>query len=124
MCKIPLVEAREHLDNMRVVDVFASLVSSSLLEDKEKLQNYINLTNKIHHAEKHFGIDDYKHRVNLLKEKEQYHSPYNAVFYYKHIISQEMKDSNKVIWDELKEEIKDIEDKIEYLSEHIYIKVE
>jgi len=123
MSKISLKEAYNLLEALELKDVFASLVSNNILEDKSKLQTCINLTNKIYSAEIHFGINNYKHLINLLEKKEEYYRPCNAVFYYKHMISQEMKDSNEDIWNEIKEDITEIESKIDQISEHIFIEV-
>jgi len=123
MSKISLKEAQELIDTIVISDVFSSLVSDTLLEDKGKLQTYINLKHKIYTAEKHFGLDDFRSIINILETKAQYHKPETVVFYYKHSISQEIKDSNKDIWDDIMQDIAKVECEIARMSEHIFIEV-
>ena len=123
MSKISLTKAKDVLKEIEIKDVFASLISNKLIEDEIILQTYINLTNKIHRAEKSFEIDNIKHNISLLSEKEKYYRPSNSVFYYKDAISLEVKDSNRDIWNELKNDISKLEDTMEHLSDHIFIEV-
>lgn len=121
MNKISLVEAKERLRTIQLTDVFASLVSGNLLEDKAELQTYVNLTNKIYNAEQHFNLTDINHQIELLKIKEQYYQPCKVILYYKEGITEEIKDSNRDIWNDIKLDIANLEDKLEEISEHIYI---
>lgn len=124
MSKISLTEAKELLKEITLVDVFASLVSNDILEDIIKLQTCVNLTHKIYKAEQHFNINDIVHQINLLKIKEQYYTPENAVFYYKELITQEIKDSNRDIWVDICSDISNLENKLDEISKHIYIEVD
>lgn len=122
--KISLAEARIRLEEITLVDVFASLVTNELLKDKTNLQTYVNLKHRIYKAEKHFNINDIKHQIELLKIKEKYYAPQNAVFYYKELITEEIKDSNRDIWIDICSDIENLETKLEEVSEHIYIEVD
>jgi len=97
--KISLAEARQRLEDIQLIDVFASLVTNELLEDKEKLREYIRLTDKIYQAEKYFNINDIRNQIHLLVKKQHYYDPFNSLLYYKEKITQEVKDSNKDIYD-------------------------
>ena len=123
MSKITLGHAKRLLKEIQLIDVFASLIGNDLEEDNTTLQTYLNLTNKIYRAEKHFSIDEIKHSISLLEKQAEYYRPDNVVFYYKQLISQEIKDSNKDTWNGIKEEISKLAAKIEQLSEHIFIEV-
>jgi len=121
--KISLTEAKERLEDITLVDVFASLVCDELIEDRKKLREYISLTNKIYEAEKYFNINDIYNQIHLLIKKEHYYDPFNSLFYYKDSISEEVKYSNKDIYDEIVSNIERLKDKIEEISKHIYIEV-
>jgi len=124
MSKITLLRAKEILESITLIDVFASLVSNTLLEDKVILQTQLNLTNKIYQAENHFCINDIKNQVNLLRLKQEYYHPANILFYYKDDITQEVKDSNKDIYNEITINIDLLESKIKDMSKDIYIEAD
>ena len=123
MSKINLIEAREMLEDIVLIDVFASLVSSSLEEDYEKLRLHRQLTDKIYNAEKHFNIDDMRNQLHLMIKEENYYAPENAVFYYKDKITNEIKESNNDIYAEILSSINVLKKKIAEISEHVYIEV-
>jgi hypothetical protein len=126
MSKISVTEAKKLLIELEIelVDAFASLVKNKVEEDAIKLETYTNLINKIYQAEKHFCIDDMRNTMSNLTKQISYYNPINAVFYYKEKISDELKDSNTVIYNELNTKLDLLSNKIAEICEHIYIRVD
>jgi len=123
MSKITLSKAKEILNEINLVDVFASIVSNTVIDSNLKLQTYKKLYKKIFDTERHFGLDIVSSQIELLKIEEHYYAPQNAVFYYKDIITPDVKEINAKTWDNIQDNIKMLEDKINEISMHIYIEV-
>jgi len=124
MSKISLLEAKKIVENIEVKDTFASLINKTVAEDQLKLYTYEILCEKIFVAERYFNLDALYNQINCLKRKEQYYAPCNAVFYYKEGITAEDKLTNRIIWLDIISQFELLEDKIESISEHIYIEVD
>ena len=120
MSKITLKEARRKLRNLQVGNFFEEILINNSTA-KETLDNYCTLYDKIYEAEKYFGIDNTRHKVEKLKRIVNYYDPINSVFYYKEKIPQDIILANQNKCNELNKEVTDILNKIDELSEHIYI---
>ena len=123
MNKVSLIQAKQILAGLRLVDIYASSVTNKLDEDIKTLDTIKQIKHKIYKAEKHFNIDDMYHQIDLLKLEVSYFDPFNHLFYYKEKISDELNEEADATHKDLIKSINTLQDKIEELSEHIYIEV-
>ena len=124
MSKITLTEANEIVDQIELVDAFASIINSTIAEDVLKLSTYKDLSHKIFLAEMESGILDIKNQIKLLEKEEKYYNPVHSVFYYKEIISEHHKENINQYYDTVISDISFLNKKIRLKEEKIYIRTD
>lgn len=123
MSKVSLIEARQIIADIELVDYFYSVTKDRVSNDTLKLHISIDLYDKIHQAEKEANILYVRHQIKLLQKEADYYRPQNAVFYYKESITEDIRSANADRFNKLREEIEKLKKNIEIVSSKIYIEV-